>query len=550
MKEPHKIRQLTIGTHDFPTLIGKPDAKYVDKTDLLFKLVTETETQFFISRPRRFGKSLMLSTLQAMFEGRRELFKGLAIDKLQWECWEEHGGARYPVYNFSMIRANGTTVDKFLAALENLVRDLCDEAGVPYRDRVDATVNFGEFLKAAAQKSPTGRIVVLIDEYDVPVQGFLDDIKSLELVRKTLHDFYEKLKDNSKYIRFLLMTGVTKLAKLSVFSGMNHLKDKSMDSRFATLLGYTPKELDGPLRENVEEFGAKHGWNFKAAKAKILEWYDGYRFSPGSTARVVNPVSLGSLFDSADGKLKSFWETTGSATLVFNRIKASGKIPADFENVWADPMTLDVCDALTLPIESLLYQSGYLTIKEVIPAPEQTPHEAELDPKMESYILAPPNLEIRVSLKRGFISQVLGVKDRPFEALLDKARHQIAAGDIEHFLYESLFGLYASVPVDWKIGDEAEAKRYFLLFASMCGANPQPEVASIFGYADAVIETPDNVFVFEFKYKRSAKAALKQIKDRNYAAKWLGGPRPVTLVGINFNPKVRNIDMPVIERVR
>ncbi len=219
--------------------------------------------------------------------------------------------------------------------------------------------------------------------------------------------FYEKFKTNSACIRFLMMTGVTKLTKLtklSVFSGLNHLTDLSMDSRYATLLGYTPEELDGPLGENVEALGDRLGISREAARAKILEWYDGYRFSPQSERRVINPVSFG-----------------------------------------------------------------------------------------------------------------------------------------------KLFSLYAQVPPDWRIANEAEAKRYFQLFMSMCGANPAPEFPSVRGYADAVIETPDNVFVFEFKYNKSSKSAMRQIRERGYADKWKGGPRPVTLIGVNFSSRKRNIDIPEVE---
>lgn len=390
-------------------------------------------------------------------------------------------------------------------------------------------------------------IVVLIDEYDVPVQGFLDNPKELKLIRKLLHDFFEKLKTNSDVVRFLMMTGVTKLTKLSEFSGMNHLTDLSMDSRCATLLGYTVKELDGALRENVEEFGTKHGWNFKDAKAKLLTWYDGYRFSPASEARVVNPVSIGKLFASPEGELKSFWETTGSASLVFTRLKAAGKMPADLENVKVRPIQLDVCDAETLPVESLLYQSGYLTIKDNIPSQREDEKGVEA---YSTYLLGPPNLEVREALKNGYVSTILQLDAGDFDTLLDRAKRLISSGDIREVVETMLYSLYASIPPDWQIKDEAEAKRYFQLFMSMCGANPAPEFPSVRGYADAVIETPENVFVFEFKYKRSAKAAIKQIKDRDYAAKWFGGPRPVTLIGINFNPKVRNIDMPVIEKAQ
>ena len=316
------------------------------------------------------------------------------------------------------------------------------------------------------------------------------------------------------------MTGVTKLTKLSVFSGLNHLTDISSFAEYATLLGYSPKELDGPLRENVEAFGEKSGMDFAAAKAAILSWYDGYRFSPRNENRVCNPVSLGRAFK--DGELKGYWETTGRATLIINRIAKAGKMPGDLENVPADAMTLDVCDAETLPMEALLYQGGYLTIKNVIPPPREPDGQIT---QSESYVLAPPNLEVRDALKRGYLSQVMGLREGSFNPLVDRARRLIASGDIRDVAETMLFSLYAAVPPDWRIKDEAEAKRYFLLFCAMLGANPAPEFPSVRGYADAVIETPANVFVFEFKYRKSAKAAIRQIRERGYADKWIGGLR-------------------------
>ena len=529
-----KIKVPTTGVDDFPKLISEGEGKYVDKTGLLYRLAApKTDAQLFISRPRRFGKSLMLSTLKAMFEGRRELFKGLALDALPWEGWEKPT----PVYSFTMSSAVGRTYGDFNERLGELVMGLCGQAGVPYRAKGPVSGRFEDFLAAAAEKSPTKEIVVLIDEYDEPVAKFLDDLETLNKVRSDLHDFYEKLKVNSGVIRFLLMTGVTKLTKLSVFSGLNHLTDVSAFPQYATLLGYTPDELDGSLRENVEALAEKNGIDFAEAKRAILAWYDGYRFSPDTEARVCNPVSLGNALKS--GKLEGHWETTGKATLVINRIERAGKMPADLENVPADKMTLDVCDAETLPMEALLYQGGYLTIKDVIKGASAG------DP--DSYILAPPNREVRDALKRGYLSQVMGLKEKPFDTILDRARCLIASGDIGEVVETMLFSLYAQIPPDWRIRDEAEAKRYFQLFFTMLGANPAPEFPSARGYADAVVERPGGVYVVEFKYGRSSDEAIRQIRERGYADKWIGGGRPVTLVGVNFNPKKRNIDMPVIE---
>ena len=535
MPKKKTIKVPTTGVCDFETLVTSKKGKYVDKTDLLYELCNDADQQLFISRPRRFGKSLMLSTLKAMFEGRRDLFKGLAIDKLPWEGWKQPT----PVYSFTMGDVTGENYEEVKEQLGELVEDLFQQAGIPVPEKGTVPGKFKKFILAAARQSPTRKIVILIDEYDEPVAAFLDDIKTLKRVRNLLHDFYEKLKFSSESIRFLLMTGVTKLTKLSVFSGLNHLTDISSFAEYATLLGYSPKELDGPLRENVEAFGEKSGMDFAAAKAAILSWYDGYRFSPRNENRVCNPVSLGRAFK--DGELKGYWETTGRATLVINRIAKAGKMPGDLENVPADAMTLDVCDAETLPMVSLLYQGGYLTIKDV---KKGDPTKDETD----SYVLAPPNLEVREALFEGYLSQAMGLDEDPFNALVDKAKRQIASGDIAEVVETMLFSLYAQIPPDWRIKDEAEAKRYFQLFFAMLGANPAPEFPSARGYADAVVEQPSAVYVFEFKYDESSEAAIRQIRERGYADKWIGGERPVTLVGINFNSKKRNIDMPIIEK--
>ena len=373
---------------DFPELIRGDEKKYVDKTGLLYRLAApKTDSQFFISRPRRFGKSLMLSTLKAMFEGRRELFKGLAIDSLPWEGWE----TPTPVYSITMGDASGENYAEVKEQLGELVDGLFAQAGLPVPEKGTVPGKFRKFLVAASEKSPTGKIVMLIDEYDEPVAAFLDNMKTLARVRKLLHDFFEKLKFSSGSIRFLLMTGVTKLTKLSIFSGLNHLTDLSMSPDYATLLGYTPEELDGPLRENVEVFAAKNGMDFAAAKKALLSWYDGYRFSPESEAKVCNPVSLGKAL--ASGELKNFWEATGHATMIVNRIKAAKAIPADLNGMVVDPMELDVCDAETMPLAALLYQGGYLTIKRVRPS-------GRID-------LGIPNEEISVSMANGYVSTIL-----------------------------------------------------------------------------------------------------------------------------------------------
>ncbi len=531
MTQERTIRQLTTSNFDFPNLIQDPERKYVDKTDLLYELARhKSDSQLFISRPRRFGKSLMLSTLKAMFEGRRELFTGLKLDELPWECWDEKN--RYPVYSFTMGEVSGETYDEVKEQLAKLVKSLCKEAKVPYPKTGNIPGRFSDFIQSAAAKSPTGKVVILVDEYDEPVAGFLDDVETLNRVRKLLHDFYEKLKFNSGVIRFLLMTGVTKLTKLSVFSGLNHLKDRTMDPRFATLLGYTPEELSGTLRENVEAFAAKRGTDFAIAKHDLLSWYDGYRFSPESEAKVCNPVSLGSALES--GELLNYWESTGQTTMIVNRLKALDKIPADLNGMAATRTQLDVCQAETMPLASLMYQGGYLTLSEVFDA--------------NTFRLAIPNNEIANSLAEGYMSMLLTAGLGNWTEQLVEARANLSIKGVESLLKRNLKAVFAAVPHELKIEDEKEAKRYFLLFMKLIGADISGERQSANGRADAILKDKSGVYVFEFKYGNNAREAVEQARTKNYAGPWLDGDPPVFLVGVNYDPVMRGIDDPIVEK--
>ena len=526
--EPMKIKMPTTGLFDFPELIRGGEGKYVDKTELLYRLASSrADAQLFISRPRRFGKSLMLSTLKAMFEGRRELFKGLALDSLPWEGWE----TPTPVYSINMANANGGTYEEFRMALRGLVQGLLEQCGREYDSGNTIPSNFDAFLRSASAKSPTGKIVVLVDEYDEPVAKFLHDLETLRKVRSDLHDFYEKLKFNAGTIRLLMMTGVTKLAKLSVFSGLNHMTDLTMDPRFATLLGYTPDEMDGPLRENVEEFAAKNGMDFGAAKTALLAWYDGYRFSPGTEAKVCNPVSLGRALKNAE--FANYWEATGHSTIVVNRIKAAEEIPADLDGMAVTRTQLDVCDAETMPLPALLYQGGYLTISEVIDD--------------STFRLGIPNREIANSLSEGYVSSLLGNAMMDWTEQLAESRAGLRAKGVETLLKKNLKAAFAAVPHEWKIEGEREAKRYFLLFMKLIGSDISGERQSARGRADAVLADRTGVYVFEFKYGKSAREALEQAKTKEYGNPWLDTTLPVFCVGVNYDPEKRGIDDPLVE---
>ena len=509
---------------------------YIDKTDLLGRLVSDSEDRiFFISRPRRFGKSLMLDTLKCIFEGRRDLFKGLKIEKRRYD-WK-----KYPVVMLDMSSMKGETPDELKANIQASVAELAARfgCGKVQRQCTSPGKTFGSFLDALYAKG--GEYVVLVDEYDVPLQGFLGDAKAVKRVRAILHDFYMQLKTHSGQMRFLMMTGVTKLTRMSVFSGLNNLKDLTMSGRYATLFGYTPTEIEAAYPKRLDAFARKQGTDREGALRKLLDWYDSYRFSPDSAKRVCNPISIGLALES--GILQSYWVRTASATLVMERMAAAGKTPADFEGCTATVSELDVCDALELPAKALMYQSGYLTIKGL----SKTEVDEVGNPKL---VLGAPNHEVRGAIRSGWFNSVIRVPATEFDALADVAKRQVAAGDLGGLVGESLYRIYAKIPPEWRIRSEADVKRHFRLFMEMLGAKVAAEEGSAFGYADAIIETRKSVWIFEFKFNKSASAAVRQIREKRYADPYKGDRRPVTLVGINFRLTKRNIDEPVFERLR
>ena len=454
------------------------------------------------------------------------------------------------------------TVDKLRENLSDMVDGLVEEFGLGHIRRVsEPGKSLGNFFKALAAKAEKERggkseerggkseerggkreergagIVVLVDEYDVPMQGFLGDRKALLAVREMMHDFYIQLKNNEKNFRFLMLTGVTKLTKVSVFSGLNHLSDLTMKRKeYAALLGYTPKEIAAFFPKRLDALAKKHKTDRKGALKLILDWYDSYRFSHLSTARVCNPISVGQAL--AAGALQSYWVGTAVSTLVMERIAAAGKTPADFEGCTATVEELDLCDALTLPAKSLMYQSGYLTIKGL----SKTEVDEIGNPKL---VLGTPNHEVRGAIRAGWFDSFLHVPAGEFDALIDIAKRQVAGGDLRGLVGESLYRIYAKIPPEWRIRSEADVKRHFRLFMEMLGAKVAAEEGSAFGYADAIIETKKFVWVFEFKFNKSANAAVRQIREKGYADAYRGDKRPVTLIGVNFRTAKRNIDEPV-----
>ena len=533
-----RLKGVATAQWDFAQLRKRDAFVYVDKTDMLARLaMKDPDAIYFIARPRRFGKSLMLSTLKCMFEGRKELFRGLKIMKSGWN-WKK----KYPVIMLDMQNLKSTTAAGLSKNLLGAVCSINRQFGLrtACKNCDDVGEAFSECLRALAAKK--GRFVVLVDEYDVPLQGFLGK-PELETVRGILHDFYSAFKSNVGSIRFLMMTGVSKFTKLSVFSSLNNLADLTINyGDYAALLGYTHDELKVYFCGHVAALGQRLGKTPDETYRSLLSWYDSYRFSPYSETQVVNPVALGEAFNA--GALSSFWSQTGMPTLILERLQASSVRPDQLSSVVARPNDLDVCDARDLPWLPLLYQAGYLTIKDVT---WETTDEEGGDVPRPVMTLGIPNFEVRDTLNGQWWKTLMQMDEQDFKALVHVAEKQIAAGDIDGLISETLYQLYAKLPPTWTPKTEQDAKRYFLLFMEMAGARMQPEKPSARGFADAVIETRKVVWIFEFKFNRSAASAVRQIRDRGYAEPYRKVGLPVTLVGIKFDPKRKNIVLPAFE---
>lgn len=499
---------------------------YVDKTDLLYSILHSKEGQsFFISRPRRFGKSLMLSTLHAIFEGKRELFEGLKIASTDYD-WPV-----YPVLHLDMSGITGRTPEQIRASLNNLAHS-CARAfsfSIPIEENPAET--FRHFWKQiAAQNTP---IVVLVDEYDNPMQGFLRNPDMLEEVRQLMHNFYSCFKQYSANIRFLLMTGVSKFAKLSIFSGLNNLTDLTMRGEYASLLGYTHEELKTHFAEHLAAFAKHNGYSPEKAFDELLAWYDNYRFSPYRDIPVLNPVSVGSAL--ITGELENYWIATGKSSLIHERILQEEMIPPDLEGTLIEKEDLDVCDAVTMPIYALLYQAGYLTIKGV----DET----------KAIILGVPNTEVRTALAREYFNATLPTAKMRIRNARWNMSRLLAEGNLTEAL-ECFRSAIAEFPYEWLMHDEGAVKIAFLMFFyPMRNAVLHPERQIANGRIDAILETPTGIYIFEFKYNRSAQEAFDQILQFGYHRPYLHKGKPVYGIGLNFNPAngLRGIDEPVVQ---
>ena len=514
------MKPIALNTYDFASILAR-NAVYVDKTQGLHDLIMDpNSTLFFIARPRRFGKSLMISTLKAIFRGKRELFDGLAIAKTDYD-WVE-----YPVLHFDFSGITTRSLDAFQARFRDVVAQSIRNAGADYDENVSVDTNFERAIhELSARAGHEQSVVILIDEYDSPVSRVLDKPELAETIRGRLADFYTQIKRNVSEIRFMMMTGVTKFTQLSVFSALNNLTDLTFAPGVATLLGYTDDELGAYFSAHLHAHADAMGMGYAAYRAELHRWYNGYRFSPGCAKTVYNPVAIGKTLAENRPYFTPTWAETGHASALMNYLKVNDIVATDFENIrGVDPDIFSVYDLGNIPPLAMLYQAGYLTIKGY--------------DTFEGYTLGVPDEEVRRDLD-GLLIDVL-TRSHAGDFLSDVKR-ALVSGDFETF-FRHIGALYAHLPYGAKEGrvPEAAYQRILHVLLVALGLRVTAEDCQSAGRADLVAETNRAVYLFELKRSGDAQAALAQIRDKDYAAPYRDGKRILHVFGLVFDP-VRHI---------
>ena len=520
------MKPLTTSVYTFSNLI-EGGFLYVDKTADILDLLRPAFAQYFLARPRRFGKSLLVSTLKVIFQGRRELFAGLTIAKTDYD-WKP-----YPVIHLDMgDRQAGTA-----ALLETSLRDCVDEQAHVFKtDLVKGTAaaRFRELILKLAERD--GKVVILVDEYDKPLLGQLGQPGVCE-IQSALKAFYGVIKATESAQRFVLITGVSKFSKVSIFSDLNNLTDLTMNRSAATLLGYTQGELEANFPEHITALAAALGKSREETLAELRDWYNGYRFHPEAET-VYNPVSVMKCFH--EREFKNYWFETGTPTFLVDLLRRAPVKLDDLTAAETDFSTYDPVDLAPLP---LLVQTGYLTIK-----------SAETTGRSRVFRLGYPNYEIEESFSR-WLAQ--GFSRLPGEDLTGALQRMVAAlneGRVDEML-ETLKVFFEKIPCDIAIANEKYYQTIFFTVFTLIGARIEAEARTSRGRIDAVVKTKTDIFLFEFKLGGSARAAMRQMREMRYAERYRADPsagsgqggRRVTLAGVAFSRKTRNLGKWLIE---
>ena len=514
------LAKLPIGIQAFETLRGQ-GYLYVDKTRWVHRMVTQGMF-YFLARPRRFGKSLLVSTLKCLFEGRKELFEGLWIAAPgRWD-WQAH-----PVIHLSFTELSTRTPALLEQSLSQSLEQIALDFGVTLRSAI-LEVQFQALIRELHAKTGAP-VAVLIDEYDKPLLDHLGQgeagLAIARANRELLRSFFGVLKGAvvSPLLRFVFLTGVSRFSLVSIFSELNNLQDLSMNDAYADMLGYTQEEIETYFGPHITRFARLAGWTPAAVTVKLAQYYNGYRFSKRDV-RVSNPFSLLNAF--SENELGNYWFASGTPTFLVNLLKQEQYDLLNLDELAVSQALFTTFELDQLRPEALLFQTGYLTIKDV--------HD-------RLYTLGYPNQEVKAALSESLLYAVgEGIQKRASSHVLQLARH-LQREDLPAF-FEAMTAIFASIPATLESRrDEAYFHTIFYLALSASGADAISELLTNRGRIDLAVHFADKVYVVEFKCNQSAAVALDQIQAKGYAERYRGGGKRVILVGINFDTATRNV---------
>ena len=511
-----------IGVQQFEKL-RKEDFTYIDKTAHIYRLVSEG-MYYFLSRPRRFGKSLLLSTLEAYFQGRRDLFEGLAIAQLERE-WNVH-----PVLHLDLNAERYTSVDELINILDVNLREWELEYGSTETNNSSLSWRFRSVISAAKRKTGRG-VVVLIDEYDKPLlQTIGNEVLQVEL-RNLLKAFYGTIKSADGDLRFAMLTGVTKFSKVSVFSDLNNLEDISMEPRYFDLCGISDEELHRYFDDEVALLAANNGQTKDEAYAMLRRRYDGYHFC-GNVPGMYNPFSV--LHALKNSNYGSYWFSTGTPTYLVELLKELHLDPKELSGYEATATELDSIQLRVSNPIAVLYQSGYLTIK-------------GYDRSVRLYMLDFPNEEVEEGFVNFLIPYYTPISETESPSFIGKFVREVRGGKVDDFMLR-LKALMADTPYEIIKNLENHYQNVMFIFTKLMGIYTQAEYRTSCGRIDLLITTDNYVYVIELKLDGTAEEALAQIDRKEYSLPFTADGREVVKIGANISSATRNLERWVVEK--
>ena len=502
-------RLYPIGIQTF-SKIREGNYLYIDKTEYVYRMTHFASNYMFLSRPRRFGKSLLTSTLHSYFSGCKELFKGLAIDKLETE-WTE-----YPVLHFDMSTAKHAGKDELISELE---RKLAAYERIYSRNEEDIYINQRlQGLIERAYKQTGKQVVVLIDEYDAPLLDVVHERENLDVLRNIMRNFYSPLKACDPYLRYVFLTGITKFSQLSIFSELNNIKNISMDKTYAAICGISEEEIRTQMKEDVNWFADGLRITPEEVLAKLKENYDGYHFTYPSPD-IYNPFSLMNAF--TDREFKSYWFGSGTPTYLIKMLKKFDVAPSEIGEIHADVTSFDAPTETMTNITPLLYQSGYITIK-------------DYDEELEIYTLDIPNREVRVGLMKSLLPNYTGSSAQEAITTMAYFSRDIRNGDMDTAL-RRLQTFLSTVPYCDNTKYEGHYQQMLYVIFSLLGYYVDVEVRTPRGRVDMVLRTNTTLYVMELKLDKDASSAMEQINLKDYPERFALCGLPVVKVAVSFD---------------